>query len=51
MKAITIMQPWALLLVSGVKKYETRTWRTSHRGLLYVHASLSFTEDLRRSCA
>ena len=42
MKAISIMQPWALLLVSGVKQYETRTWRTSHRGLLYIHASQRF---------
>ena len=51
MKAISVMQPWALLLVSGVKRYETRTWRTSHRGLLYIHASRSLTEDVRRLCA
>lgn len=29
MKAITIWQPWASLLVSGRKKYETRSWATA----------------------
>ena len=50
MKAISIMQPWALLLVCGVKQYETRTWRTSHRGLLYIHASQRLTEEMRQLC-
>ncbi len=47
MKAISVMQPWAQLLVCGVKKYETRTWRTSHRGLLYIHAGIGLSDDMR----
>lgn len=29
MKAITIWQPWALLLACGGKRFETRSWATS----------------------
>lgn len=35
------MQPWATLLVMGIKKIETRTWTTSFRGELLIHASKS----------
>jgi hypothetical protein len=47
LKAITIHQPWAQLLVTGEKLYETRSWHTSHRGQLVVHAARKFTEDMR----
>lgn len=40
MKAITIKQPWASLIVSGVKDIENRTWNTHFRGRILVHASL-----------
>lgn len=40
MKAISILQPWATLMVIGAKKIETRSWYTSHRGPLAIHASL-----------
>jgi len=39
MKALTIKQPWADLIVSGIKDIENRTWRTKFRGRIYVHAS------------
>lgn len=39
MKAITIWQPWASLLVCGEKKYETRSWATSYRGPIAIHAA------------
>jgi len=39
MKAITIWQPWASLLVSGEKKHETRSWATSYRGPIAIHAA------------
>ena len=32
MKAITIKQPWASLIVHGIKDIENRTWRTNYRG-------------------
>lgn len=37
-KAITLYQPWADLVAHGLKKFETRGWKTSHRGLLFIHA-------------
>jgi hypothetical protein len=40
MKAITLIQPWATLIVIGHKRYETRSWRTRHRGQLLIHAGL-----------
>lgn len=39
MKALTVRQPFATLLVRGLKQFETRTWYTKHRGLLAVHAA------------
>jgi hypothetical protein len=39
-KAISLLQPWATLVVMGVKKIETRSWQTAHRGLLFIHASM-----------
>lgn len=32
MKVITIKQPWASLIVSGLKNIENRTWKTNFRG-------------------
>jgi len=40
MKAISLLQPWATLMAIGAKKIETRSWYTSHRGPLAIHASL-----------
>lgn len=39
MKALTIKQPWASLIVHGIKDIENRTWRTDYRGPLLIHAS------------
>lgn len=38
MKAITVWQPWAQLLVDGHKHIETRPWATSYRGVILIHA-------------
>lgn len=40
MRAITIRQPWASLLVLGYKQFETRSWKTSYRGPIAIHAGL-----------
>lgn len=37
---ISLVQPFASLVVMGVKKIETRSWDTKFRGELYIHASL-----------
>ena len=39
MKAITVWQPWATLLGTGQKHNETRSWRTSYRGEILIHAA------------
>jgi hypothetical protein len=39
MKAISIKQPWAELIVSGKKTLEIRTWNTKFRGEFWIHAS------------
>ena len=36
--ALSVKQPWAALLVAGVKAVEVRTWRTSRRGPVLIHA-------------
>ena len=38
MKALSIRQPWAWLIVNGYKDIENRTWSTDFRGKIYVHA-------------
>lgn len=38
MKALTVSQPWANLIASGLKFVENRTWPTSYRGPLAIHA-------------
>ena len=38
MKALTISQPYASLIASGEKWIENRTWCTSYRGPLAIHA-------------
>jgi hypothetical protein len=39
MKALSIKQPFAELIVQGRKKIELRTWNTKFRGEFYIHAS------------
>ena len=38
MKALTVRQPWASLIISGAKRVENRSWPTRHRGPLAIHA-------------
>lgn len=45
MKALSIKQPWAWLIVNGHKDIENRTWKTDFRGELYIHAGNSFDKD------
>ncbi len=36
---LSMHQPWASLLIKGIKKHEGRTWYTPHRGRLWIHAA------------
>lgn len=49
MKALTLHQPWASLVACGAKSIETRSWSTSYRGPLAIHAGKS-TEAYRPDC-
>lgn len=39
MKALSLWQPWADAIVHGLKRIETRSWSTSYRGPLLIHAA------------
>ena len=39
MKVISLTEPYATLIKERKKKIETRSWKTSYRGELYIHAS------------
>lgn len=45
MKALSIRQPWAWLIVNGLKDVENRTWKTDFRGRFLVHAGYIFDES------
>jgi len=46
MKAVTIWQPWTSLMARGIKKAETRGWRTNYRGEIALHAAKRSPESL-----
>lgn len=49
MKAITIKEPCASLIINGHKKYEFRTWKTNYRGKVLIHTSINpDTKNLKR---
>lgn len=39
MKVLSLTEPYATLIYEGIKKIETRNWKTNYRGKLYIHAS------------
>ncbi len=41
MKVLSLTEPYATLIKEKKKKIETRSWKTSYRGTLYIHASLT----------
>jgi hypothetical protein len=47
MKAISLWQPWASAIAVGAKKIETRSWWTSYRGPLAIHAAKLQNDELR----
>ena len=44
MRVLSIKEPFATLIKDGVKRIETRSWKTNYRGELYIHASLTKTD-------
>ena len=51
MKCITLWQPWATLIMLGIKKIETRSWHTQHRGPLAIHSAAKDHPTLAAICA
>jgi len=49
-KTISLLQPWATLMVIGAKKVETRSWNTRYRGPLLIHASKGLSAECRQLC-
>ena len=45
MKAITIKQPWASLIVEGIKDIENRTWPTKFRGRILIHSGIKIDQS------
>lgn len=52
MKALSIRQPWAWLIVNGFKDIENRSWHTKYRGPVLIHASKGLTrKEYDEACA
>ncbi len=47
MKTLSLTQPYATLIAIGAKKIETRSWSTSYRGPLAIHAAKGFPKWAR----
>ena len=46
MKALSVRQPWAELILSGAKNLELRTWSTRYRGTILIHASKTIENEV-----
>jgi activating signal cointegrator 1 len=38
-KILSLWQPWATLIALGIKRFETRSWYTTYRGNVAIHAA------------
>ncbi|USQ97289.1 ASCH domain-containing protein [Caulobacter sp. RL271] len=43
--ALSILQPWAWLIVNGYKDIENRKWRTHRRGPILIHTGKGIDQD------
>lgn len=44
LKALTVRQPWADLIVGGDKLIENRSWTSTYRGWVLIHASKTWDD-------
>lgn len=51
MKILSIRQPWAWLIVNGLKDIENRRWPTLVRGQILIHAGKEMTHQDYLDCA
>jgi len=45
MKALTVREPWASLIINGYKKYEFRSWKTNYRGKILIHSGQNIEKN------
>ena len=50
MKCISLWQPWASLIAYEKKLVETRSWATSYRGPIAIHAAKRWTREEQEIC-
>lgn len=48
MRALSVRQPWAWLILHGGKDIENRTWETMFRGQVLLHAGKTLTKAYHR---
>lgn len=48
--ALSIRQPWAWAILHAGKDIENRSWRTSRRGMIALHASKGMTHSEYEDC-
>lgn len=51
MKCLSVRQPWAHLILCGVKPVENRSWYTDFRGPLLIHAGTKADPDALEALA
>lgn len=49
-KTLSLTQPFASLVALGEKRIETRSWSTTHRGILAIHAAKAIPRHERELC-
>ena len=49
MRALSLWQPWAGAVSVGIKRVETRSWSTSYRGPIAIHAAKSWGREQREA--
>jgi hypothetical protein len=45
MKVLTVKQPWADLIVNGLKPIKNSTWKTNFRGRIMIHAASTYDKE------
>jgi hypothetical protein len=50
MRALTVRQPWAHLIITGKQPYENRSWKTIYRGPVLVHSALTISDHAMYVC-
>jgi hypothetical protein len=49
-KALSLWEPWAMLIALQLKRFETRSWSTTYRGPIAIHAAKKWNRSLRTTC-